>query len=53
MISETMPHVECIYRFKKKTAYSGFLFIVRAGVIETPLEPWQGPILPLNYARNT
>ncbi len=24
---------------------------VRAGVIETPTGPWQGPVIPLNHAR--
>ena len=26
--------------------------IVRLGVIETPTDPWQGPVIPLNHGRN-
>lgn len=36
----------------EKTALEGgFLWLVRSGIIEIPPEPWQGPVLPLNYDR--
>ncbi len=36
----------------EKTALEGgFLSLVRSGIIEIPPEPWQGPVLPLNYDR--
>ncbi len=37
---------------KKKRAHvsAPFLF-VRPGVIETPTDPWQGPVIPLNHGR--
>lgn len=28
------------------------IFRVRPGVIETPTDPWQGPVIPLNQGRS-
>lgn len=35
---------------KQKTTTRWF-FSVRVGRIELPTDPWQGPVLPLNYTR--
>ena len=38
---------------KKQYGSTVFVYAVRAGVIETPSQPWEGRILPLNHARIT
>lgn len=42
----------CTREQKVVTLWRLFAF-VRPGVIETPTDPWQGPVIPLNHGRKT